>query len=164
MKIAVWSIAIVAALLALYAVKGRAWLKAKPWAKPFFDWIEPIEILLWKKSETILFARLKMVSGILLTLLTQLGTIDLTPLMPIVPEKYQAVVQVAVQMLPFTLTIVGWMDERLRNCTTKPLELVEVPEAKPVPPEVAAAVAQAEAVKEVAVAVVQDAKEKGAVP
>src|SRR6266576_5965272 len=72
-----------------YAVKGRSWLKTKPWASGFFSAIEPWEIFLYKKSETILWARFKMLVGSLLTILTVLGEIDLTPVMPLVPEQYQ---------------------------------------------------------------------------
>lgn len=138
-----------------YAAYGREWLKAKPWAAGFFAAIEPLEILLFKKSETILFARLKIVTGAVLTLLTMLGGIDLTPLMPFVPEKYHGLFQMGINLLPMLITFVGMMDERLRNTTTKPLELVALPETQPVSPEVAAAVEMADAAKVQAVAVVK---------
>jgi hypothetical protein len=156
------ALAIIVALVVLYAVWGRAWLKTKPWMKGFFDVVEPIEVALWKKSETILFARLKMFSGLLLTLLTQLGTIDLTPLMPFVPDQYEGFVRVVFNMLPLVLTVLGAIDEKLRKDTTKPLELVAIAD-KDMPPEVAAAVAVADATKAEAVAIVQEAKAEGAV-
>lgn len=152
-------LAVITALLLWYALQGRDWLKAKPWAQGFFAWVEPVEILLFKKSETILFARLKMLTGILLTFLTQIGTIDLTPWMPFVPEKYQPAVNAAVNAAPLMLTLVGWADERLRKTTTKPIELVAVPDQVVAEnPQVANAVAAAEAVKFEAVATVKQAK------
>lgn len=149
--------AALAAVLLWYAMVGRAWLKSKPWADGFFAWVEPIEIALFKKSETILFARLKIVSGFVLTILTQIGAINLAPFMPFVPEKYQTWVNIGVNSLPILISIVGMIDEWLRNRTTKPIELVAIPE-KTALPEVKAAIAQADAAKQEAVAVVQEAK------
>jgi hypothetical protein len=144
-------------LLTWYALCGRAWLKAKTWAKPFFDWIEPIEVVLYKKSETILFARMKMATGLLLSVLTSMGEIDLTPIMPFVPEKYQGWLHAAFNLAPLMLSVVGWMDERLRNRTTKPVEIVAIPDAK-LTPEAARAIDAADAAKDQAVAAVEQAK------
>src|SRR6185503_4617498 len=102
-------------------------LKSKSWAQGFFALVEPVEIALFKKSETILVARLLSGLGIVLTFLTQISTIDLTPIMPFVPEKYAIYVQVAFNSLPLMITALGAIVERLRNQTTKPLELVAVP-------------------------------------
>jgi hypothetical protein len=148
-------LAVITGLLLAYALKGREWLKSKPWAQGFFAAVEPIEILFFKKSETILFARLKMLTGFLLMILSQVGTIDLTPIMPFVPEQYQGVLRVAFNLMPLIITAVGWMDERLRNGTTKPIELVAVPETGQTA-EVKVAIAQAEDAKEQAVAIVKD--------
>jgi hypothetical protein len=149
--------AVIAAGLLCYALFGREWLKSKPWAQGFFAWIEPVEIALFKKSETILFARLKIATGFVLTILTQIGAINLAPFMPFVPDKYQMWVNIAVNAVPLLLSLVGMIDEWLRNRTTKPIELVAVPEVA-APPEVKAAIAQADAAKQEAVAVVQEAK------
>ena len=143
-------------LLTVYALWIREWLKAKPWAAPFFAWIEPIEIALYQKSEVILFARLKVLGGLLLAMLTNIGTIDLTPLMPFVPEKWQPYVHAVFNLMPLILSAVGWFDEQLRKKTTKPIELVAVPAAS-VTPEVAVAIAQADEAKEQAVATVKAA-------
>jgi hypothetical protein len=149
----------VAILLTWYALWGRDWLKSKPWAQGFFAWIEPIEIKLFKKSQTILFARLKIVSGLILTMLTQAGTINLTPLMPFVPEQYQAYVNVAVNCLPLALSLMGWIDEALRNKTTAPLEIVALSDkAVADSPKLAEAVAMADQTKTEAVAAVVEAK------
>lgn len=146
-------------LLLWYALKGRAWLKTKSWAQGFFAWIEPIEIALYKKSETILFARLKIVTGLVLAALTNIGTIDLTPIMPFVPDKYAGWVHVAFNLLPLTISMVGWADQRLRNTTTLPIEITAVPDKVVAEnPKVAEAIAMADQTKVEAVAVVNDAK------
>jgi len=146
-------------ILTWYALWGRAWLKSKSWAQPFFDWIEPIELVLFKKSETILFARLKILTGLLLAVLTNLGTIDLTPIMPFVPEKYQGWLHIAFNLAPLMLSVVGWMDEQLRKRTTLPIEVVAVPDKTIAEnPKVAEAVAMAVATKTEAVAAVNEAK------
>lgn len=151
------TLAVITGLLLWYALAGRAWLKAKPWAQGFFAFVEPIEILLFRKSETILFARIKMVTGLLLTALTQIGQIDLSPIMPFVPDAYEPYVRVAVNFLPMVISLVGWADEILRKDTTKPLELVAVAE-KDISPEVAQVIAAADEKKAEAVAVVTEAK------
>ncbi len=151
-------LSIVVVLLLWYALHGREWLKTKPWAQGFFNWIEPIEIALYKKSETILWARLRMVVGLLLTVMTTLGTIDLTPLMPFVPDQYETMVRALFNLLPLTLSLLGMIDERLRNHTTKPLEIVAAPENS-MTPKVAEAIAAADNAKADAVAAVIEAKE-----
>jgi hypothetical protein len=148
-------LAVITGLLLAYALKGREWLKSKSWAQPFFELVEPVEILLFRKSETILFARLKMLTGVLLMILSQIGTIDLTPLMPFVPDQWEPYVRAAFNLMPLIITAVGWMDESLRKTTTKPIELVAVPDTGQTP-EVKVAIAQAEDAKELAVAVVKD--------
>lgn len=144
-------------LVLFYAVEGRPWLKSKPWAAGFFALVEPFERVLFNKSETILFARLKMFTGLLLTLLTSLGTIDLSPIMPLVPDKYAGVLRIAFNLLPLSLTLVGWADQTLRNGTTLPIEIVSMPD-KDITPKVAEAIAIAAATKAEAVAVVVEAK------
>lgn len=144
-------------LVLFYAVEGRPWLKSKPWAAGFFAFVEPFERVLFNKSETILFARLKMFTGLLLTLLTSLGTIDLSPIMPLVPDKYAGVLRIAFNLLPLSLTLVGWADQTLRNGTTLPIEIVSMPD-KDITPKVAEAIAIAAATKAEAVAVVVEAK------
>jgi hypothetical protein len=150
---------ILSVVLTWYILWGREWLKSKSWAAGFFSWIEPIEIALFKKSPTILFARLKMLTGLILMALTQLGTIDLTPIMPFVPEQYQGIVHVAFNLLPLVISVMGVMDEKLRNATTLPIEVVAVPDKVIAENTVVAdAVASAVVAKEQAVAAVADAK------
>lgn len=148
-----------AAVLTWYALWGRDWFKNKPWAAWVFDWIEPFEIALYKKSETILFARLKMLSGVILMALTQIGTIDLTPIMPFVPDAYEPYVRVAFNLLPLVLTLMGVIDEKLRNATTKPIELVAVADKVVAESEkLTVAVEMADAAKDVAVQAVAETK------
>lgn len=149
-------LALVVTVLLVYALWVRDWLKQQPFAQPFFDWVEPIEILLFKKSPTILFARLKVVTGLMLTYLTSIGGIDLTPITPFVPEKYQPWVNGVVNLLPLVICVVGWLDEYMRKKTTLPIELVAVKEAGATA-EVKVAIAQVQDAKEQAVAVVKAA-------
>ncbi len=149
-------LAALVALLLLYALWLRDWLKAKPGAQWFFDLVEPVEIFLFRKSPTILFARLKVVTGLLLTYLTSIGGIDLSSLTPFVPEKYQPWVNGTIALMPLILSMIGGADEWLRKKTTLPIELVSVKETT-APPEVKAAIAQAEVAKVEAVAIVAEA-------
>lgn len=149
--------AIIAAFVLWYALFGRPWLKSKRWAQGFFAAVEPVEIALYRKSETILWARLKMVIGTTLAVLTTAGEIDVTPVMPLVPDAYQTAVRTAINLLPLLITLVGMIDEKMRRTTTKPLELVAVPD-KSIPPAVVVALARADIAKIDAVAAVTEAK------
>lgn len=155
MKIAI-ALILLFALLFVYALYGRPWLKQQAWAKGFFDWIEPIEIVLYKKSETILLARAKVVTGALLTVLTFLGTIDITPLMPFVPDKYEGALHIVFNLIPLSISLLGLADEKLRNQTTAPIEIVAAPE-KTMTPEIKEAIAMADATKAEAVEAVKKA-------
>lgn len=151
-------LSIITALLLWYALQGRDWLKSKSWAQPFFAWVEPVEIVLFKKSQTILFARLLSGLGLILTGLQQFNGVDLTPILPFVPEKYQSLLTIGVNCLPLLITAIGWMVEKLRNVTTKPIELVAVPDkVVAANPEVARLVSEADDTKNVAVAVTAQA-------
>lgn len=153
------SLFILAVALTVYALWGREWLKSKSWAAGFFTLVEPFEIALYKKSETILFARLKMLTGLLLTILAQVGTLDLTPIMPFVPEKYQGIVHVLVNFTPTILMLVGWLDEQLRNKVMLPIKIVAVSEKVIAEnPAVAATVADAVSTNTVAIAAIDEAK------
>lgn len=138
MKILV-ALLVVTALVATYVVWLRPRLRVQPWAQGFFARIEPIETALWRKSETILWARFKMAVGALLTMLTMFGQVDLSPLVPHLPDNYAALAMALITLSPLALTVVGWIDEQLRKDTTKPLEVVAAPEAvKAAIPEIAA--------------------------
>lgn len=148
------------ALIVLYAVFGREWLKKKtwPWSVRFFHIVEPIEIALWKKSETILLARLKVLVGVLLSVLTSLSAFDITPLMPLVPERWQGAMTVAFNLLPLTISFIGMIDEKMRYGTTMPVAMVAVPDNPPV--EVAVAVEQAASAKTAALVTIAAEKQE----
>lgn len=110
--------AILAAIALVYVFVVRPLIRNLPVFVPFFDWIEPIEARLWRKSRTILVARLYEIAGILLAIhdllmpvVAQLG-FDWTAL---VPYPYSIVVSIG-------LYITGWLFERLRQVTTAPVE------------------------------------------
>jgi hypothetical protein len=136
--------------LAIYVVWVRPWLRQQPWAAGYFRLIEPVEILFWNKSESILWARFLQIAGVLTTVLQFLGTIDVTPFISFIPEGYRPA-------LFLLITLSGFINEWLRKDTTKPLEIVALPEN--VPPEVEQAIARAEVANVVAV----KAAEQGAV-
>lgn len=129
---AIIAILLITLIVMVWVAWGRAWLHSKrevwPWANKFFQAIEPVEIKLWGKSETLMWARFKMLIGIVMTTLVQLQQIDLGPIKPFLPEKYKAWLEVAVDFTPLTLTVLGYIDEQLRKGTTQPLELVAVSE------------------------------------
>lgn len=162
MKIFLTLFAITTVLIIVYAMWGRAWLKKQPFAKPFFDLMEPIELFLFKNSETILFARLKIFTGVMLAALTYLGAFDFSSVAfvrTLIPEDHQNLFDGAVTavpiIVPLLISLVGAIDEWLRNRTTKPIELVAVNEST-APAEVKEAIEAADAVKAEAVAVVKE--------
>jgi hypothetical protein len=146
---------LLAAFAAFYILHGRAWLKQKEWAKPFFDWIEPIEIKLWKKSESILFARIMMLVGIIPVVAQQLQLFNMPEILALIPEAYRG-------YLMLIFLVCGLIVEFNRRTTTEPLAITALPE-KAIPPEVKEAVKQADEAKAEAVAVVAEAKAEGKV-
>lgn len=150
-------------IVLFWVLHGRAWLKSRSWgwSQALFAWLDPIELALWKKSETILFARFKIMTGVLLTFLTSIGQLDLSPLIFLFPERWQNSARTLVQFVPLSITLLGVVDEYLRRSTTKPLEVVAIPDAAP--PDVKAAAAQVDATNAAAVAKVQEAKAEGSV-
>lgn len=156
-------LAVITGLLLWYALQGRDWLKSKPWGQALLAKAEPVEIFLFKKSETLIVARTLQGLGAILTALTWLGSIDITPILPLVPEKYTAIVQAAFSFLPLVLNGLGAIVERLRNRTTKPIELVAVADKVVAEnPVVAEAIAKADDLKVEAVAVTAVAVAKAA--
>ena len=127
----IWTLLIITVLIVLWVTVVRPLIRNKPFAKPFFDWIEPYERALYKKSEAIAWARFQQFIGILITLLAAIGALDVSIVVPVVPESVQPYV-------PLTITISGFIAEQLRRDTTKPLEVV----AAPATPAVEAAVAK----------------------
>jgi hypothetical protein len=150
---------ILLALIAWYVVVGRTWLKDKPWTAWLYksrvgEWIE---LTFFKKSETILWSRLKGLGAALLVILPQVGALDLTPFLDAIPPEYHWV-----RFIPsIALMLDSVVGEMQRNRTTKPIELVALPNA--VQADVAIAEAKFEEAKLEAVAVVADAKRAGEV-
>lgn len=124
MKTFLWIMAGVTVFVVVYAVWLRPLMRVTPWGKAWLDKVEPLERALWKKSETILVGRTLTVLGGFLTLATQLGTIDITPLMPLVPEQHRVKVTLIWNMLPIVVSVLGWLIEQLRYDVTKPVEIV----------------------------------------
>lgn len=148
------AVLILIAFVAVYVVWLRPWLRTKAWADGFFRLLEPVELHLWRKSETILWSRFLQVIGGAVPLLQFIGAIDITPYIAIVPVEKQ----------PYLLLFIflcGQIGVLLRERTTKPLEVVALPENKP--PEVEAAIARAEGANDRAVASVEKAKAEGSV-
>ena len=121
-------LSLITALLLWYALQGRDWLKKKSWAAGFFARIEPAEILLFRKSQTILVGRMFWLGGGLVTLYDAVAvyasSLDLTPIttrvLSGVPEDMRGLVVSAI------FGLIGLMINWLRQRTTKPLETVAV--------------------------------------
>ena len=139
-----------------YALKGREWLKTKPWAQSFFAWIEPLEIALYKKSETLLMGRMLWVGGLLVTSYDSVATfatgLDMTPLtnrlLSFVPDDLRGLTVSGIMMA------IGLAISRLRKRITAPLEVVAAPST--VSPAAAAVVQAAADATAQAVAVVKN--------
>jgi hypothetical protein len=156
------ALAIFTAFVAVWVTWLRPWLLCQPWAEGFFRSIEPFERIFYRKSETVLWARTKVFIGGVLTMLTQLQAIDITPLLPLIPDAYETWVVVGWNAMPMAISVVGFIDEYMRvKDTTKPIEVVDVPE-KIVEqnPAVAEQIATFEAVKKETVSVINAAKDK----
>jgi hypothetical protein len=143
--------------LMLYALVIRPLIRKTTWGAAFLDKIEAAEIALYKKSETMLVGRLVWVGGLLVSAYDALAEfakqLDLTPLttrifdaLHIPPDLRGLTASAAVMGL-------GFMIVKLRKDTTKPLALVAAPAA--LPSSTKAAIAQADAAKEQAVAAVK---------
>ncbi len=122
-------LALILAAIVWYAMNGRAWLKTQTWAHGFLSWIEPAEIALYKKSETLLVGRLMWFASGIVTLNDALAvmapSLDWTPittrLLGPVPEDLRGIV-VTIGLGSIGL-LIGW----LRKRTAKPIELVAAP-------------------------------------
>lgn len=155
------TLALTVALILLYALFGRQWLKRQSWTAGFFAWIEPIEIALFKKSETILVGRLLWIGSLLVTFYDMaavfLSSLDLTPVTTRVFDFLHVAPDLRSVVTTAAITVIGLLINWLRKRTTKPLEVVAVA-AKDITPAVAQAMVDAEVSKDVAVAAVNDAK------
>lgn len=130
-----WKIiaALIVVLIVWYALAGRKWLKAQPWAEGFFAVVEPIEIALYRKSETLLVGRLLSVGSFIVTSYDALAmlapSLDLTPitarlLAPVPPDMRGMVASGLLMLVGLAIT---W----LRKRTSKPLEVVAASDDDP---------------------------------
>lgn len=109
---------------ALWVTIVRPFLRTRDWAwsQAMFRIIEPIEIWLWNKSETILWARFQAVVALLLAFLPWIGAIDVTPWLTAIPEQHHW----WVKLIPVgALALNSLVTEVLRRDTTMPLKEVE---------------------------------------
>lgn len=145
---------VVIALILNYCLWFREWLHNRPWpwSQRYFDYIEPIEIFCYRKSETILWSRFLIFIGVLPTILDQFQLFNVQGLIEFLPDDWE-------KWASLSFTLCGIASELLRRGSTKPLELVELPETS-MSPKVAVAVAKAETAKVNAVVAVEKAKAK----
>jgi len=144
-----WVFLFVLAIFVGWVLWGRNAMKRQPWAAGYFATIEPIERWLWDNSETILWSRFLIIIGLLPPIFDQLKVLGEGGLLEVIPEKYRP-------WLSLSITLCGIVSEFLRRSTTKPLEIVSLPEIKS--PEVAAAVTKVEVANARAVKVIQEEK------
>ena len=145
----VWVSLGVLAFVVVWVLWARNELKRRPWAAGFFAAIEPIERWLWDKSETILWSRFLIIIGLLPPIFDQLKVLGEGGLLDVIPEKYRP-------WLSLSITLCGIVSEFLRRSTTKPLEIVSLPEVQS--PKVTAAVTKVEVANAVAVRAIQEEK------
>jgi len=148
----------IVSLILLYALVGRAWLKRQSWTAGFFEVIEPLEIFLYKKSETILFGRLLWVGSLFVTAYDSLAlfasSLDLTPVTTRLFDFLHIPPDMRGLAVTASLILLGRMITWLRQRTTKPVEVVAVAE-KDITPAVAQALVAADVAKDEAVAAVK---------
>ena len=148
-------------LIMAYALAIRPWLKNQPWAQRFFAWIEPAELALFKKSETVLMGRLLSIGGAIVTaydgFMAYFSGLSWTPLTTRVMDYLSVPVDMRPLAMSAAVSGLGVAIVSLRKRTTKPLSLVAVHDAN-VPPTAAKAMAAAETAKDNAVQAVAEAK------
>jgi hypothetical protein len=152
LKFMFWLIIILTIFVAVWVLWLRPYLRDKPSAAWFFHLIEPVEIALWSKSESVLWARWLQFLGIASAGLAFAGSFDPMTLIFLVPDEWRWIL---LGVPPAALFLNGVIQKMLREGTTKPLELVAVPDSAPI--EVKEAVVKAEITKDDAVAAVKAA-------
>lgn len=150
-------------LIVVYALWLRPWLKVQPFAQPFLNWIEPVELALFKKSETILLGRLLWVGGLFVTFYDSVAmfasSLDLTPITTRIGDFLHIPSDMRGLAASAFIIAIGRAITWLRSQTTEPLELVSVSNKDVAAnPQLAEAVAMADATKTEAVATVAQAK------
>lgn len=149
--------------LLVYALWARPWLKQQKFAQPFFAWIEPFERVLFKKSETILVGRLLWVGSGFVTLYDGaaqfIPSLDLSPITTRVADTLHIPTDMRGLVVSAFVMGLGWVINKLRAQSSKPLELVALSDkAVAESPKLAEAVAMADTTKTEAVAAAVEAK------
>lgn len=161
MKYTLWGFAFLTVFIAWYSSPiGREWLKSKPsmawyYRSPF---AERVEILLFNKSDTILWNRFKAIAASGWSLALVFGGVDFGPFLFLIPEQYHQFIKAAPAMI---YALDGVFGEIQRRWTTKTVAQVAVPEAVPIPIKVMEKMIEADAAKKEAVAEIEVAQAKG---
>lgn len=138
--------AVLTALVMAYATVVRPWMRNTTWGCDVLKAIEPFERWVYLKSETLLVARWHQFVGVVLSVVGFLGGIDWSLVALLTPDW----IDPYLPAMPLILNVIGTVFEALRRDSTKPIEVVALPQDKP--PEVAAAVEKLELAKKEAVA------------
>ena len=154
-------LALLVALAFIYALVLRPWLKKQPWAQGFFANVDTLESALFKKSETILVGRLLWIGGLFVTFYDGLAvfvhSLDITPLTTRIFDWLQIPPDMRNLSATAAIGIIGLIINKLRKATTKPLDVVALPQAQ-VTPAAAQAIAKADVANQQAVQAVAEAK------
>lgn len=163
MKILIF-LTVLTVIVALYVTIARPLMRKTEWFKPFFanpvtEWIE---LTFFRKSETLMWARYNMALGTVVTTLQSFGAIDITPLITVLtfvlPENYRWIAQAIAAGWPMVFSVLGVIGELQRRDTTKPLDLVAVPESVKADPAMAAAEQQRETATAISVEVATEVR------
>jgi hypothetical protein len=154
-------LALIVALAFIYALVLRPWLKKQSWAQGFFASVDTLESALFKKSETILVGRLLWIGGLFVTFYDGLAvfvhSLDITPLTTRIFDWLHVPPDMRNLSATAFVGILGLLINRLRKTTTKPLDVVALPQAQ-VTPAAAQAIAKVDAANQQAVQAVAEAK------
>ena len=158
MTIFIAILVIIVCLIVLYALVGRPWLKTKPLGQRFLAWVEPVELALFKKSETILMGRLLWIGSLFVSLYDGIAvyasSLDLTPITTRLMDFLHIPQDLRGLTVSGFLMAIGLMINNLRSKVTKPIELVAVSDSAATPQQTAA-IAKADAANSQAVATVK---------
>lgn len=124
----------------------RVWLKNQPWpwSQRYFDWFEPAEILLYKKSRTILWARTQFLIAMLPSLIGPLMAFNNPELIALLPDQWEKYALLFFVVLTVVSSVV---QEINRGNTDTALDVVALPTQLDHKPEVAEAVAKLDVAK-----------------
>lgn len=129
-----------------WATWFRIWLKNRPWpwSQRYFDWIEPIEIVLYKKSKTIFWARFTAVMTSVPALVSSLLIFNNPELIALLPDHWE---KYAILFFVVLTVVSSIVQEVNRKNTDTALDVVALP-TQIDKPSVAEAVAELDVAKE----------------